>query len=383
MKLPYQQPEQRYGKKLARYAGFFRSIALEIDASPDRIYRYCEHPAIKRIVTDKNSTAYERTCYLEAYAYGDPGVMLACPGPSLSGLMIRELGREDQVKNFYHYLHEHNARTFFALTEPEKGSDAGKLQCSLIPDLKTGQYLLSGHKCLFGNGAKGHLGVILARTNPGPLGIRAVLITPELLDEKKGWIFRETLPMVGLRGAQIAYMRFENCPITSENLLGEHLSPMQRGMMSVIKTFNRLRTGVGALAIGQAQAVLDYVYENRHTLSDSAIEAYRNMYYQVDLMRKLLRNAAEKVDSSPFESFDISLAKIEATKTAEVVISRSIDLLKPADVLDNPWLAKCYRDSFAWEYMEGTRNMQLKNIFHDFQLTQMGTQADPVKIKAA
>jgi acyl-CoA dehydrogenase len=368
MKMPYVNPEQRYGNEFINYARLFRKVCLEVDENPDVIFEYGNRSAVQFLLNDRTSNTLERTCYLEAYAYGDPGVVLACPGPSLSGLMIRELGTKEQIDGFYNFLQTHLARTFFALTEPTVGSDAAALKCTLTPikNLK-GRYYLNGEKCLFGNGEAGKIGVILARTHTGPLGIRAVLITPEILNSNHGWITRKGLPMIGLRGAQIAYMRFNNCPIDSQQLLGEHLRPMQHGMMAVIKTFNRLRTGVGALAIGQAQAVLDYLYESKKIWNLSEKNYYCDLYYQVDAARQLLINSAKKIDLNPSDSFSVSVSKVQATQIAEKVISRCIDMLDPAVLLENQWLAKCYRDSFAWEFMEGTKNMQLKNVHQTFK----------------
>lgn len=381
--MPYINPARRYGQELFGFARFFRRLALSVDKQPDQLLEYVTHPAIQKLLRDDSSTAVERTLYLEAYAYGDPGVMMACPGPSLSGLMIRELGTQSQIDDFYQYLKNHHARTFFALTEPNKGSDAGKLECRLTPNHSLpGHYILNGEKCLFGNASKGKLGVILARTNEGPLGIRAVLITPELLESKQNYIVRKRLPSIGLRGAQIGWMRFNNCPIAPEQLLGQGKAPMERGMMAVIKTFNRLRTGVGALALGQAQAVLDYFYEHNSYFRVGQVNAYTQYYYQIEAARELLLEAAGQIDSSPFDSAKISVAKVQATTVAEKVIAGVIGMMEPDVLFENPWIAKCYRDCFSWEYMEGTRNMQFKNIFQYMQtqyMEKMSSSVVPIK----
>lgn len=364
MTLPYMNPENRYSAKYADFAAFFREQALAVDENPDVILNYCDHPAIQFLLTDRDSNTYERTCYLEAFSYGDPGVLLASPGPSLSGLIIKELGTQEQIDAFYQNLMSCHARTFFALTEPLKGSDAGALQAELTPDPHyQGRYYLNGEKCLFGNGAVGTLGITFARTHPGTLGVRAILLTPNMLNPASKYITRQNLPMTGLRGAQIAYMRFQHCPLAEEHLLGQHLRPMERGMMAIIKTFNRLRTGVGALAIGQAQAVLDYTYETKKTWTMTDKTTYRTLYYQIESARQLLLESAKIVDEDPFTSFDVSVSKIQSTQVAETVIKTCITFLSPAALIENQWLAKCYRDCFAWEYMEGTRNIQLKNVY--------------------
>lgn len=368
MLLPYISSEKRYGKTFASYAKLFRAIALGVDQDPDVIFTHIDNGAVQYMLTDRNSSTYERTFNFEALSYGDPGAFMTCPGPSLSGLVLRELGTEEQKEKFFSYVSENKARSFFALTEPRKGSDAGSLECAIMTNgFDRNSYFLQGEKCLFGNAAVGKIGVVFARTSPGPLGIRAVLVTPEMLDPAKNWIYREKLPMTAMRGAQIGYMKFNNCPVNAENILGSHKRPMEYGMMAVIKTFNRLRTGVGALAIGQAQAVLDHVYENLSQYKSFSPTLYVQLYYQLESARTLLHKAAKVVDENPFDSYNISVAKVQATKTAEFVISECISHLEPAIMIQNPWLAKCYRDCFAWEYMEGTSHMQYKNVYQVLQ----------------
>ena len=365
MRLPYIAPEVRYGVKLAEYAQFFRDIALEVDSNPDYIFEFKHHPAVQFVMQDRDSTAQSRTEYFEALAYGDPGVLMTCPGPSLSGLVFRELGTQAQQDYFFTHIRNNHSRTFFGLTEPNAGSDAAALGCTL--EKRSGRYYLNGEKGLFGNGAVGDMGVVFARTAPGPLGIRAVFLSPELMLSTHSWIKRTSVPMTGLRAAQIGYMRFEQCPIAIEHVLGSHKKPMEYGMMAIIKTFNRLRTGVGGLALGQAQAVLDFVYHNLTHDSNFPRQLYRNLFYQVSSARTLLIEAATIVENNPYDSYHISVAKIQATKTAERVVMSCIAHLPATILLENAWLAKCYRDCFAWEYMEGTSHMQLTNVYQRLQ----------------
>src|SRR3989338_9965374 len=97
-------PLERYGNELYSFSECFRSIAFEIDKDPLVINSYYHLPVFDFLVSDRDSSTLDRTLYLEALAYGDPSVLLASPGPSLSGLMIRELGTSDQVERFFSLL---------------------------------------------------------------------------------------------------------------------------------------------------------------------------------------------------------------------------------------------------------------------------------------
>lgn len=358
------ESEIRYGELLSLFSKSFREIAFEIDADPNAIMNYKNLPAIDFILSDRSSTTLDRTKYLEAFSYGDPGVVLACPGPSLSGLMLRELGLPAQIDSFYTTLKEKRMRTFFALTEPNKGSDANHIETRLIKKNKAdSHYFLNGVKSFFGNGAVADMGIVLAKVTDGPLGIRAAWITPEIIESCL--IEKETLPMFSLRGAQIALMKFNDTKIPESQILGNHLSACQNGLLGITKVFNKLRTGVGALAVGQAQATYDMTFNINRKKIPTLKSTFSDLNLLLSSSRQMLHEAAIKVDINSLDGQPVSLAKANATKTAEIVIEQCIDLCGLDDLLENPWLLKAYRDVFCWEYMEGSTDIQKKHISRD------------------
>src|SRR5258708_4892887 len=118
----YLSCEQRFGTELAALVHFYRSIAMEIEANPDAILSYPQHAAMQRLAISGPGACQARVKIYEAFGYGDAGVALASPGPSLAGLMVDELGSEAQRENFYQLLATGNKRTFLAVTEPGAGS---------------------------------------------------------------------------------------------------------------------------------------------------------------------------------------------------------------------------------------------------------------------
>lgn len=358
MRSYYIEPMIRYGELYASFANSFREIAFEIDSNPQAIFKYSDLTAVDFILSDRDSTAVKRTEYLEPFGYGDAGVLLACPGPSLSGLMLRELGLPEQVDTFYRQLKEKRMRTFFALTEPEKGSDANQIQTRLIKT--NNHFTLNGAKSFFGNGAVGDMGVVLARMSDGPVGIRAVWLAPDIMNDIS--IEKLTLSQFSLRGAQIAVMQFNQTYIPESQVLGHHLSACENGLLGIMKVFNRLRTGVGALAIGQAQGVYDLTFQLNQNRFKSLKSAFSDMNLSLASAREMLSHAASIVDQDPYASQPVSLAKANATQIAEAVIEQCIDLCSMDDLILNPWLMKAYRDVFCWEYMEGTTLIQKKQI---------------------
>jgi len=353
----------RYGRYFTDAAEYFRNIALEIAEQPELILQHLEHPIMKYLAQDRHSTCLERTKILEALAYGDAGVMLAAPGPSLSGLIIRELGTTEQQELFYSYVSKNKARTFFAVTEPDKGSDASNLQTKLIrKDNSSENFSLTGEKWLVGNGASGTIGTVMARIAPGPLGIVVVLLTPELL-QQENQLIRSKLPMACLQGAQLAYLAFDSLAVPPTNVLGMQLPATKRGLTAIIATFNKMRPCVGALALGLAQAVLDYISLERTKLLSNEKFKLAGLKTQLEVARQLIHKAAVLADTNPSDTAAISLAKLNATHLAETITTIAFDYFGKGAFFEHPWLAKWYRDSFCFEFMEGTTQIQNNHIF--------------------
>jgi alkylation response protein AidB-like acyl-CoA dehydrogenase len=350
---------KHYPENLLGTMHYFRNIALEIDNEPENILQHLNCPGINNLCFDRESDCLSRTKLLEALSYGDAGVLLACPGPSLSGLMVRELGNHEQKEYFFNLVEKNKATTFLAVTEPGKGSDAGQMR-TILKKVDDNHYEIHGEKWLVGHGADAEIGILVARTSFGPLGVTAVLLTPELLHNDGNVLYKEHLDMIGLCGARLSRLVFNGLKIHRSHILGHHLSPIKRGMMAVMKTFNRMRPGVAAFALGQAQATLDYVKVNR-ILTQQQMMQMQLLDAEVMATRLMVYQAAVRVNQDSEESAYASVAKAKATEVAEKVIKFAIQLFG-ASYLKHPLLVKWQRDAYGYEYMEGTSDIQFKHV---------------------
>ncbi|MCX7124686.1 MAG: acyl-CoA dehydrogenase family protein, partial [Gammaproteobacteria bacterium] len=121
----------------------------------------------------------------------------------------------------------------------------------------------------------------------------------------------------------------------------------------------------GALAVGQAQATYDMTFNINRKKIPTLKSTFSDLNLLLSSSRQMLHEAAIKVDINSLDGQPVSLAKANATKTAEIVIEQCIDLCGLDDLLENPWLLKAYRDVFCWEYMEGSTDIQKKHISRD------------------
>jgi alkylation response protein AidB-like acyl-CoA dehydrogenase len=349
------------------HAPGLRDLALAVDAYPEDMTAYLDRPAVRALhrltmpaPDGPGPSCLERVVGLAEAARADAGVVLACPGPSLAGVVVELMADESQKARFYSALADGRSWAFCAITEPDVGSDAGRMRAGLRPD-GSGGYLLSGVKRYIGNGSRGTVGVVFARTGPSPHAIRAALV-----EAPAPGLSATPLDMLGLRGARIAALTFTDLPVAADALLGGHLSAIRRGMWAAIQAFNNVRVQVGAMALGTAEAVHDYVRSRRprHGHRESAVLAAAEA--RIEAVRDLLYRAAAEVDAGPDagrgRGYLASLAKLESVALARRATTRLPRLLGRGALLEHPLLEKWCRDAAGFEFMEGTSNIQRLNV---------------------
>lgn len=359
---------------LCEITGDVREIGAALDRDPDAIADYLDTPSVRfgryaaipaRFwpnqdipidVADCLATCLGITLAWERFSYADPNVLLASPGPSLSGGVITALADQDGYDRYFTLLAEQPLHTFFALTEPGKGSAATELETSLTPD--GDGWVLNGEKCYIGNGARAQLGVVFCRRAPGPFGVEAVLV-----DTDTPGFSGELLATVGLRGARISRLRFDNVRVVLENLLGAHLRPTRRGLRGALHILYRARPGIAAMALGCAQAACDYLVQHEPVTAKPDRLRLESVLDRIAATRRLIYATAADLDRGVVNTHRIGAVKVAAARVAEDATLLAAELLGPASLVEHPWLEKTYRDVRAFEIMEGTANLHRLSVF--------------------
>ncbi|KXK58492.1 acyl-CoA dehydrogenase [Micromonospora rosaria] len=308
----------------------------------------------------------EQVTLLEELARADAGAVLALPGPSMSGFVIAELADADQRDRYWSTVAAAPTWTFFGMTEPAHGSDPGSMGTTLRP-ADGGGLLLAGTKRYVGNGARARLGVVFARRHAGPLGVLAVLV-----DTDRPGFTAVPLPTLGLRGLQLSELRMAEVPIADEDVLGRHKSATRQGMWAATRTFNRYRPVVSALALGVAQAGYDLVVAERRDLRTGERHLLADWAQRLAGTRAVVLAAARSADRNPGDGTLASAAKVRATRLAEEITTSAVRLLGPGARWDHPLLDKLVRDARAFEFMEGTGNIQRLTLAQGYLQGRLG-----------
>src|SRR3712207_5953383 len=141
-----------------------------------------------------------------------------------------------------------------AISEPQGGSDVRNLQTRARRD--GGDWILDGHKISIGNGgiADGHVVNLTVDPQPGPKG-QALFIVP---GGTPGLHLVRKLDKLGCRASHTAELRFDQCRIPGDHLLGTSEKMEERharareggGKSSTLGAFEQTRPMVAAQALG-------------------------------------------------------------------------------------------------------------------------------------
>jgi alkylation response protein AidB-like acyl-CoA dehydrogenase len=351
----------------------FRQHALELDADPEAIRAYFDLPAVRFLSTMgipveyghepelidghrfDGTLAAQRVVVMEELAAADAGMLVASPGPLLAGVFLAQFGDPTQKTLFYQRMLDKPLWTFFALTEPEGGSDVSAMRTVIRPGSPT---RLSGTKRYVGNACRAQIGVVFARLKPGPLGIRAVL-----LETPTDGFEAVPLDMIGLRGARISAISMDAVEVPDEALLGRHLSPTRRGIWAFAQTFNQLRPGVAAIGLGIARAAYEYALSHRRSLRREEELRLDELHRRIDGARCLVETSAAVADARPTDGHLAAAAKARTSSLAERATRTACELLGAGARLEHPLLDKLVRDAKSMEFIEGTTHIQKLTIF--------------------
>ncbi|MCL8207933.1 MAG: acyl-CoA dehydrogenase family protein [Actinomycetia bacterium] len=247
------------------------------------------------------------------------------------------------------------------ITEPESGSDVASIRTAADPD--GAGWILRGQKRFVTNGPEADAFVVLARTAPRDQELHHLSLF--LVDRRaEGVSVGRPERKLGLRGSSTADVTFTDVRVPPHHLIGEAGS----GFGYVMKTLDRTRTIVAALAVGIAEGALDQAvrYSQVRKQFGRPIGEFQGIRFaladmaaRVAAAAALTREAAEAVEGQvPTASLFASMAKLCATETASRVAADAVQVLGGYGVMADYGVERFMRDAKVTEIYEGTNQIQ-------------------------
>ncbi|WP_248732172.1 acyl-CoA dehydrogenase family protein [Pseudomonas sp. MWU13-2517] len=290
---------------------------------------------------------------IEYLSRADASAMMLLPGASLSTRAILTLGNEQQQARFFACFEERPTWTFFAVTEPDVGSDAG----AITSELTHGEHgwRLNGTKTLIGGAMQASAGLVFARYRHSQ---RLVMVFP---DQTRPTLLRESLGTVGLAGAGLTRLVFKDHCVEKEDILGHERRELLQGLNALSLVFERHRPMVAAMALGTTFGLLTAL--DVRPLPNAARRWVARQWRKYHAVYRQMLTVAEGYSNGQHQHALTSQLKRNATRLVEDTACHLPHWLNSNDWLQDRLLRKRYRDSFAFEYMEGTSNVHLLNSF--------------------
>lgn len=288
---------------------------------------------------------------IEYLSQTDASAMMLLPGASLSTRAILTLGNEQQQARFFACFAERPAWTFFAVTEPDVGSDAG----AITTELTHGEqgWRLNGTKMLIGGAMLATAGIVFTRYQSSQ---RLVMVFP---DKAEPTLQRDPLATVGLAGTGLTRLTFKDHRVEEGDILGHERRELLQGLNALSLVFERHRPMVAAMALGTTFGLLTAL--GSRPLSTAARDWVARQWRNYHAIYQQMLNVAAGYSNGQHQYALTSQLKRNATRLVEETARQLPHWLDRNDWLEDRGLRKRYRDSFAFEYMEGTSNIHQLN----------------------
>jgi len=359
----YDLLEHEYPKELDMLAAMIDGLSESGAASgagASGVRRSEDDPAKKDDGGVKNGANLASVLSIMEMCWGDVGLLLSMPRQGLGNSAIASVANDEQHERF------DGVWASMAITEPGTGSDSANIQTTA--KLDGDHYVLNGEKIFVTAGDRSDAVVVWATLDKsqGRAAIKSFVVpkgTPgmnvERLEHK-----------LGIRASDTATIRFENCRVPKENLLGSPEIDTKQGFAGAMATFDNTRPLVAAMAVGCARAALELtkeLLENAGVVIDydrpaftqaAAAATFLQLEADWEAAYLLTLQAAWMADNRKPNSLEASMAKAKAGRSGSDITLRCVELAGSIGYSEHDLLEKWARDSKILDIFEGTQQIQ-------------------------
>ncbi len=309
-------------------------------------------------------TFFMATLAVEEISKVDPAVaiLVDVQNTLVNNIFLNYANEQQQAKYFPQLVSSRVGA--YCLTEPDSGSDAFALKTRATPNGDS--YRLDGKKIFITNAKEAEIFVVFANADPqqGYKGITAFVLERGMPGLKIG---KKEVKM-GIRASSTCEVIMDNVVVPKANVIGE----VGKGYKIAIGTLNEGRIGVAAQMLGLAEgafaAAMKYAGERKQFGKE--LREFQGLQFQlaelavaIESAKLTIYNAARMKDAKIGFIKEAAIAKYHASKVAEMVASRALEVFGGYGFIKEFPAEKFYRDAKIGQLYEGTSNMQLQTIF--------------------
>jgi acyl-CoA dehydrogenase len=297
---------------------------------------------------------------IQEMCWGDVGLTLSMPRQGLGNSAIASVANDEQLERF------RGVWAGMAITEPGCGSDSAAIETTAVLD--GDEYVLNGEKIYVTAGGRCDAVVVWATLDKslGRAAIKSFVVTKGT----PGMTVERLEHKLGIKASDTATIRFVDCRVPKENLLGSPEIDTKQGFAGAMATFDNTRPLVAAMAVGCARASLELTRElleeagvtidyDRPAYAQSAAAAtYLQLEADWEAAHLLTLQAAWMADNRKANSLEASMAKAKAGRVGSDITVRCVELAGTVGYSEQDLLEKWARDSKILDIFEGTQQIQ-------------------------
>jgi len=281
---------------------------------------------------------------------------------------LLQAGSDELKRRYVPAIARGEILTAFALTEPEAGSDAGRIQTRAVRH--GDDWVIDGTKHYITNGPTAEVVTVLAVTDPEKGtrgGVSAFLVDRR---ETSGVEVDEVQRTMGTPPYAQARLRFREVRVPASRLLGREGD----GFKLAMGALDHGRISVASGALGPMARLCALMAERARTreqfggpisqfqavqwmLADSEVDRYAAQQVTYD--------AAWRMDQGGRVTREAAAAKLFATEAVGRVADRAVQLFGGTGVMESGPIQQIYRDVRVMRIYEGTSEVQRLVIARD------------------
>jgi hypothetical protein len=316
---------------------------------------------------------------VEELFWGDAGIGLSIVGSTLAAVAVVANGTNEQIGEWCPQMFGTPGDVklgSFCSSEPNAGSDVGAIKTKAVYDEAKDEWVINGVKTWATNGGIANVHVVVASVDPslGSRGQASFIVPPGTRGLSQGQKFKKH----GIRASHTAEVILDDvrvpghCLVGGKERLDARLARVREGKsgggQAAMKTFEKSRPSVAAMAVGVGRAAVEYAAEYSRTREQFGKPIGQNqgvafqladMQAAVDAARLLTWRAAWMGrHDKPFDRAEGSQSKLVASETAVRVTEQAIQILGGNGYTREYPVERWHRDAKIFTIFEGTSEIQ-------------------------
>ncbi len=308
--------------------------------------------------TGLDSLAYAITVEELSRVSGSVGIIVSAH-TSLGCYPIYLAGTDAQKERYLRPLASGEKIGAYGLTEPGAGSDSRGTRTRAHRDGDS--WILNGSKRFITNAGVASTYIVTAVTDREESSGKISAFIVEA--DTPGFAIGRMEEKMGLHASNTGELLFDDCRIPAENLLGEEGA----GDKLFLKTLDGGRIGIGAMALGLAQAAYEAAsaYAKEREQFGRPIAAFQgvgfmiaDMATEIDAARLMVYRAAWLKDQGKPYSTEAAMAKLFASEVSQRVTNDAVQVHGGYGYITEYKVERYLRDAKLTEIGEGTSQIQ-------------------------